>query len=100
MYPGSACSEPLALKPHHGSGYVPASLNWVFQGIPFLAPSQNRRKFGFVVATPQEFDIVRSVADPPKSMRPCGNLALKLNSRPLYHCFKLGSFVSTYATAF
>src|ERR1700704_5958200 len=85
--------------PYQGSGNVPAILNCVRHGMPLWVWSQKFRKFGFDAAAPQVLAIVRSVADPPKILAPCGSRALKLNSNALYACFTSGSFESTFATA-
>src|SRR4051794_31679651 len=39
-YPGSAWSAAANCNPYHGSGNVPASLNWVRHGMPLLIWSQ------------------------------------------------------------
>src|SRR5262249_22692499 len=93
------------MRPNHGSGTVPATLNWVRHGMPlvnssqWLTPAMLTRKFGFDAAPPQVFEIVRSVAEPPKMRMPCGSRAFTLNSNALYPWRRFGSLVITFCTA-
>src|SRR5512143_737188 len=80
------------MMPYHGSGYVPASLNCVRQGIPLVDSSQ--------WLTPPIFTRkFRSVAVPPKIRAPRGSRALILNSNALYTCERFESLVMTFWTA-
>src|SRR5262249_42434665 len=93
------------IRPNHGSGTVPATLNCVRHGTPlvdssqWLTPAMLTRKFGFVAAPLHVFATLRSVADPPKMRIPRGRRAFTLNSNALYFCERFGSLVITFCTA-
>src|SRR5690348_17271777 len=75
-------------------GIDPAILNCERNGNAFLLWSQYSRLFGFQLSS-QEFDSIRSIMPPPKSMIRRGSRMLKLYSKPLYLSVRSGALVST-----
>ena len=63
-------------------GTVPATLNWVRNGMPLSRWSQYSSRFGFQFSS-HDCETVRSLLPPPNSEIPNGSRALKLYSKPL-----------------